>query len=113
MAIDQRSGMKVFGVINETLRLALAFTFVAFIIVTLILSEGYNEITILEKSKRLPHFTDNGDGTITDNWSKLIWLKNIDCIGKKTWAEALAICQSLANGICGLTDVIILHPKDW
>jgi hypothetical protein len=49
-------------------------------------------------------FTDNGDGTVTDKLTGLIWLKNADCFGQKTWDEALTDCNGLANGSCGLTD---------
>ena len=49
-------------------------------------------------------FTDNGDGTIRDNLTGLIWLKNANCFGLKTWADALAECRKLADGGCGLTD---------
>jgi hypothetical protein len=30
-----------------------------------------------------PRFTDNGDGTVTDNLTRLIWLKNANCIQTK------------------------------
>jgi hypothetical protein len=51
-----------------------------------------------------PRFTDNVDGTVTDNLTGLIWLKNADCFGQKTWDEALIDCNGLASGACGLTD---------
>lgn len=51
-----------------------------------------------------PRFTDNGDGTVTDNSTHLIWLKNANCFGTKAWAEALASANGLASGSCGLTD---------
>jgi len=52
-----------------------------------------------------PRFTDNGDGTVTDNLTGLIWLKDADAgDGTETWANALTICNSLANGQQGLTD---------
>ena len=49
-------------------------------------------------------FTDNGDGTVTDNLTGLIWLKNAACFGPRTWAQALSDCNGLASGSCGLTD---------
>ncbi len=51
-------------------------------------------------------FTDNGNGTVTDNLTSLIWLQNANCIGAQTWANALAQANGLANGACGggLTD---------
>jgi hypothetical protein len=51
-----------------------------------------------------PRFTDNGDGTVTDNLTGLIWLKNANCFGHRTWNEAITVCNVLANGQCGLTD---------
>jgi hypothetical protein len=51
-----------------------------------------------------PRFTDNGDGTVTDNLTELIWLKNANCFGQRTWATALNDCYTLNSGECGLTD---------
>jgi hypothetical protein len=51
-----------------------------------------------------PRFTDNTNGTVTDNLTGLIWLKNANCFGKRTWEQALGNANSLANGQCGLTD---------
>ena len=58
-----------------------------------------------------PRFTDNGDGTVTDNLTKLIWLKNADCFGEKNWNDALDVSNNLADGQCGLSDGSI--PDDW
>ena len=49
-------------------------------------------------------FMDNGDGTVTDNLTALIWLKNANCFGIRTWATALNDANTLASGSCGLTD---------
>ena len=51
-----------------------------------------------------PRFTDNGDGTVTDNLTRLIWLKNANCFGARTWTAALSDANGLAAGSCGLTD---------
>ena len=51
-----------------------------------------------------PRFTDNGDGTVTDNLTGLIWLKIANCDGLTNWADALTYCANLASGSCGLTD---------
>jgi hypothetical protein len=51
-----------------------------------------------------PRFTDNVDGTVTDNLTGLIWLKNANCFTGVTWANALSDCNLLASGSCGLTD---------
>jgi hypothetical protein len=49
-------------------------------------------------------FTDNGDGTVTDKTTGLIWLKNAKCFGALTWDEAMTAAVGLADGQCGLTD---------
>ena len=49
-------------------------------------------------------FTDNLDGTVTDNLTGLIWLKNAYCFGPREWTNALSYCNSLATGSCSLTD---------
>ena len=52
-----------------------------------------------------PRFTDNVNGTVTDNLTGLIWLKNANCWGAPVnWATALAKANGLANGQCSLTD---------
>jgi hypothetical protein len=52
----------------------------------------------------MPRFIDNGNGTVTDNLTGLVWLKNANCFGQKTWTEALDASNNLNQGICGLTD---------
>jgi hypothetical protein len=49
-------------------------------------------------------FTDNSDGTVTDNLTGLIWLKHASCFGQKNWTTALNDANTLASGSCGLTD---------
>ena len=60
-----------------------------------------------------PRFTDKGNGTVTDNLTGLIWLKNANCtdqVGGVTpssglnWTNALTWSKALASGKCGLTD---------
>jgi len=51
-----------------------------------------------------PRFTDNLDGTVTDNQTGLIWLKNANCFGTRSWNNALSDCNGLSDGSCGLTD---------
>ena len=51
-----------------------------------------------------PRFTDNGDGTVTDNLTGLIWLMDADCGGTMTWNQALSYCNNLASGSCSLAD---------
>jgi hypothetical protein len=51
-----------------------------------------------------PRFTDNLDGTITDNLTGLIWLKDANCFGQRIWNDALSDCNGLSAGYCDLTD---------
>jgi hypothetical protein len=58
-----------------------------------------------------PRFNDNGDGTVTDNLTGLIWLKDAACFGIRRWGEALNDCDMLQDGYCGLSDGSI--SDDW
>jgi hypothetical protein len=58
-----------------------------------------------------PRFTDNENGTVTDNLTGLIWLKDANCFGLINWSAALSGCYQLADGVCGLTDNSVLG--DW
>jgi hypothetical protein len=49
-------------------------------------------------------FTNNTNGTITDNLTGLVWLRNADCFNTQDWATALTDANALANGTCGLID---------
>ena len=49
-------------------------------------------------------YSDRGDGTIIDHQTNLVILKNANCFGKKTWQASRLVVQSLAQGLCGLTD---------
>jgi hypothetical protein len=61
-----------------------------------------------------PRFVDNQNGTITDNLTGLLWLKNANCTetvggvvksnGYQNWADAVAWSNALHSGNCGLTD---------
>ncbi len=69
----------------------------------------------LQKGVALPNprFTDNGDGTVTDNLTGLIWLENADCAAATMdWEDALDFANTLADGSvthnsgdCGLSDL--------
>jgi hypothetical protein len=45
-----------------------------------------------------PRFTDRGDGTVRDNLTGLIWLKDARCI-VRTWAGALAAVADFNAGV--------------
>jgi hypothetical protein len=65
----------------------------------------------------IPRFTDNGDGTVKDNLTNLIWLKNANCFGFQTWLGALSAANNLADDPdsttmdCGLSDGSVVG--DW
>jgi hypothetical protein len=59
----------------------------------------------------VPRFTDNLNGTITDNLTGLIWLKNANPFGARLWAMALTDCNTLNSGEAGLTDGSV--EGDW
>jgi len=50
-----------------------------------------------------PRLRDNGDGTLTDTLTGLVWLKRANCLGGD-WSSAVAAVRGLASGQCGLTD---------
>jgi hypothetical protein len=56
-------------------------------------------------------FADNGDGTVTDNLTGLVWLRDASCFGARTWVNALADANGLASGSCGLADGSV--AGDW
>ena len=58
----------------------------------------------IEKPPLKDRFMDNGDGTVTDNLTGLIWLKDANCFGTRAWYNALSDCNGLSSGSCGLTD---------
>ena len=61
-----------------------------------------------------PRFTDNNNGTVTDNLTGLIWLKNANCAGAmENWNTAIDYAAALYDGCtncfgtggdCGLSD---------
>jgi hypothetical protein len=56
-----------------------------------------------------PRFTDNGDGTVSDNLTGLMWAKDANIFGVRTWTDALSDANnlSLGNTGCGST------ATDW
>ena len=58
-----------------------------------------------------PRFTDNLNGTVTDNLTGFVWTKNANCDGMKTWNQAIDYCNGLSAGTCGLNDGSI--SGDW
>jgi uncharacterized repeat protein (TIGR02543 family) len=76
-------------------------------------SYAANDDGALKKGVAWPstRFVDNYNGTVTDNLTKLVWLKNANCFGGQSWANALASSSNLANGACGLSDGSL--AGDW
>ncbi len=63
------------------------------------------------KSRDTIRWSDNGDGTVTDNLTGLIWLKNANCGGVMNWEGAHQFANTLFDGStganggdCGLSD---------
>ena len=56
-------------------------------------------------------FTDHLDGTVTDNLTGLMWLKNANNAGAtKTWADALTYCNGLSDS--GYSDWRLPNVKE-
>jgi hypothetical protein len=51
-----------------------------------------------------PRFTDNGNGTVTDNATGLIWLRNANCFGIDSWSAGITRSNILAAPACSLSD---------
>jgi hypothetical protein len=47
---------------------------------------------------------DNGDGTVTDEKTGLVWLKSASCLSHLLWSSAISAAAGLNNGECGLSD---------
>ena len=58
-----------------------------------------------------PRFIDNRDGTVTDRLTELMWLKNANAFGTKSWQHALDACKGLSSGNAGLHDRS--NAGDW
>lgn len=64
-----------------------------------------------------PRFVDNEDGTVTDNLTGMVWLKNANCFGMMDWSGAMSAAKRLKDGDCGPEPHLILSdgsdPGDW
>lgn len=68
-----------------------------------------------------PRFRDNGNGTVRDKLTGLVWLKNANCVkfyftdttgqNSRDWDGALTAVSKLKRGYCSLTDGSI--PGNW
>jgi len=74
-----------------------------------------------------PRFTDNGDGTMTDNLTGLMWLKDVNCAntigfdpnnkgaGYLTWEQALDFVEKINNGTLDISSCAsyTANYTDW
>jgi hypothetical protein len=56
-------------------------------------------------------YVDCGNGTVTDNLTGVIWLKQANCFPPSDWPMANQAAASLKHGDCGLMDQS--SPGDW
>lgn len=76
--------------------------------------EGEEKQATRQKFSPRNRFKDNGDGTLTDTSTGLIWLKNANCAvffkedssvkNSRPWHEARLAAYNLSDGFCGLSD---------
>ena len=57
-----------------------------------------------------PRFTNNEDGTVTDNLTRLIWTQDVDIYGATNWNDALTSCNSCNVG--GYTDWYLPNVRE-
>jgi len=59
-----------------------------------------------------PRFTNNGDGTVKDELTGLVWLRRPDVFEQRSWSQALSDCNNLdSSDYTWLSDGSI--PGDW
>jgi hypothetical protein len=58
-----------------------------------------------------PRFHDEGDGTVTDRLTGLVWLRDAGAFGWCRWEQALEKAGRLCDGVHGLSDGS--EPGDW
>ncbi len=61
----------------------------------------------------IPRFTDLGNGTVLDNLTGLIWLKDADCFGWHQWASALSEVAALNLGSRMCENYVAGAQNDW
>lgn len=55
-----------------------------------------------------PRFTKNGDGTVTDNLTGLVWLLDASCFGELNWVDGLAAAAVLQSlDMCPNTGMLL------
>jgi hypothetical protein len=72
---------------------------------------------LLDKPIPDTRFVDNKDGTVTDNLTRLVWLKNANFFGMLDWKSAVLAAKTLKEGDSGLDSCFILSDGssagDW
>jgi hypothetical protein len=85
-------------------------------IIPCIFKRQYAEL-LVDKPIPASRFIDNKDGTVTDNLTMLIWLKNLNCFGTLDWKGAAIAAKGLKDGDCGPDPDLVLSDGssegDW
>ena len=72
---------------------------------------------LLDQPIPASRFIDNKDGTVTDNLTQLVWLKNPNCFGMLDWKGAALAAKGLKEGDCGPNPALVLSDGsaagDW
>ncbi|MEO5333589.1 MAG: DUF1566 domain-containing protein [Magnetococcus sp. YQC-5] len=83
-----------------------------YLVVSAVTAGGEGLASAVTMAPVYERFIDNKNGTVTDSETKLILLKNANCFGSKSWADAMSVAANLSgDGSCGLTDNSM--PGDW
>ncbi|WP_052507469.1 DUF1566 domain-containing protein [Desulfonatronovibrio magnus] len=57
---------------------------------------------VMTSEAQAQRFVDNGNGTVTDTMTNLMWTKDADPFGRLNWEDAMSRCESFSiSGIGG------------
>ncbi len=75
--------------------------------------ELIDNLTVLDraKQKKIDRFADNGDGTVTDLYTSLMWLKRPYTINGQTYDQAVEYCQNFS--LKGLSGWRLPNIDEW
>ncbi|MBF0613746.1 MAG: DUF1566 domain-containing protein [Magnetococcales bacterium] len=59
-----------------------------------------------------PRFTESGNGTVIDQLTGLVWMKNANCWGRQSWSGSLESMVALNNGTQNCSGYSGTHT-DW
>ena len=54
----------------------------------------------------IPRLLDLGDGTVRDQLTGLVWLRDADCLGLVSWSEALSAARDRREPACGIGSIV-------